>query len=422
MKNVKHKYGKYIAWGITALAVLICAILIYFGLDELGEFFKALGSLMRILSPFIWGLIISYLIMPSMLYYERKIFQPLIDRSRKKHPGRKEHPKLARTLAVILAEIVLLMILTLLVYLVVPQLYESVSTLVANSPEYFDKAYSYLENLFQKNPVIEKYGTKLFGNLTDALTKWGTNTLMPGMESLVSNITSGVYSVLRMVYDLLVGIIASVYVLYNRESIRVHAKKLFYSMFNVKTVNTISGIVDFVDKTFMGYIMGRLIDSAIIGVLCYIGCLILGIPYALLISVIVGLTNVIIFFGPFMGAIPSALLILMVDPVKCLVFIIFIIVLQQFDGNILGPKILSGAIGINGFWVLFSIIVFGGMFGFWGMLLGVPVFVVIYTAIEMLIDQKLKKKNMPTEAGEYENLAYVDTDSGELVKKPAEEQ
>lgn len=421
MKKVKHEYGKYIAWGITALAVLICAILFYFGLDELGSFFKALGSFFRILSPFIWGLIISYLIMPSMLYYEKKIFKPLLEKSRKKHPNRKEHPKLARTFALIMAEIVLLLILALLVYLVVPQLYESISTIVANSPEYFDKAYSYLENLLQKNPAIEKYGTKLFGNLTDALTKWGTNTLMPGMENLVSNITSGVYSVLRVVYDLLIGIIASVYVLYNRESMRVHVKKLFYSMFNTKSVNTLSGIIDFVDKTFMGYIMGRLIDSAIIGVLCYIGCAILGMPYALLISVIVGITNVIIFFGPFMGAIPSALIILMVDPVKCLIFIIFIIVLQQFDGNILGPKILSGAIGINGFWVLFSIIVFGGLFGFWGMLLGVPVFVVIYTAVEMLIDNKLKKKNMPTDAAAYENLAYVDNDSGELVKKPIEE-
>ena len=422
MKNFKHKYGKYIAWGITAFAVIMCGILFYFGIDELGAFFKAIGSFLRILSPFIWGLVISYLIMPAMLWYERKLFTPLYERSRRKHPKRKPHPKAPRVCAVVLAEVVLLLLLTAVVYLIVPQLYESVSTIVANSVDYFDKAYDFIENLLQKNPVIEEYGTKFFGNLTDALESWGKNTLLPGMEGLVSNITSGVYSVVRVLYDLLVGIIASVYVLYNRERIKSHTKKLCYSMFAADTVKEIKDIVDFLDQTFMGYIPGRLIDSAIIGLICYIGCLILKFPFPLLISVIVGVTNVIIFFGPFMGAIPSALIILMVDPLKCLYFIIFIIILQQIDGNIIGPTILSGAIGINGFWVLFSIIVFGGMFGFWGMLLGVPVFVVIYTAIEMLINKKLKKKKLPTDAEDYNNLDYIDPETGTPIKKTEAKQ
>lgn len=415
MKGIKNKYGKYIAWGITALAVIICGILFYFGIDELGSFFKAIGSFLRILSPFIWGLIISYLIMPAMLFYERKLFSPLLERSRKKHPKRKVRPKAARVLAVILAEILLILILTAVVYLIVPQLYESISTIVANSVDYFDKAYEFVDNILQKNPVIEKYGTKIFGNLTEALSNWGENKLLPGMEGIVLNITTGVYSVVRVLYDLIVGIIASVYVLYNRESIRSHVKRVLYSIMSTEAVKTTKDVIDFVDDTFMGYVVGRLIDSAIIGLICYIGCLILKFPYPILISVIVGVTNVIIFFGPFMGAIPSALIILMVDPLKCLYFIIFIIILQQIDGNIIGPKILSGAIGINGFWVLFSIILFGGLFGFWGMLLGVPLFYVVYVAIEKLVDKKLRKKNLPTDIEDYGSMDYIDPDTGNPV-------
>ena len=415
MKREDRK--SYLGWGITALAVVICGILFYFGLDELGSLFKALGKLMRILSPFIWGLVISYLLIPATDMYERRLFDPLLKKSRMKHPKRKQRPKAARALAVTLSEIVLVVLLSAFIYLIIPQLYDSISTIVVNSPEYFDKAYNVLDNLLKDNPMLEEYGTKIFGNLSDALTAWGKNTLLPGMESLVVNITEGVYYVFRFLYDIIVGIIASVYVLYNKESVVSHAKKLCYSLFSPDTVNTISEALDFVDQTFMGFITGRLLDSAIIGVICYICCLLFKFPYALLISVIVGVTNVIIFFGPFMGAIPSALLILMIDPMKCLYFIIFIIVLQQIDGNIIGPRILSGTIGINGFWILFSIILFGALFGFWGMLLGVPFFVVIYTAAEMLINKKLKKKNLPTDAEEYGDVCGINPETGKIIRK-----
>ena len=416
----REERRKYLAWGVTALAVVICGILFYFGLDEMGALFRALGKLMKILSPFIWGLIIAYLLIPSVNLYENRLFTPLLGKFRKKHPKRKARPKAARALAVTLAEIVMVLLLTALVYLILPQLYDSISTIVINSPDYLDKAYKTLEELLKNNPLIEEYGTKIFGNLSDALTSWGKNTLLPGMESLVVNITEGVYYIIRFLYDIIVGIIASVYVLYNKESVSAYAKRICYSLFSTDTVKSLKTAVDFVDQTFMGFITGRLLDSAIIGVICYIGCLILKMPYALLISVIVGVTNVIIFFGPFMGAIPSALLILMIDPMKCLIFIIFIIILQQFDGNILGPRILSGVIGINGFWILFSIIFFGALFGFWGMLLGVPVFVVIYTAIDMFVVKKLKKKKLPTEINEYDELDYFDPETGKAVKKQAE--
>ena len=172
----------------------------------------------------------------------------------------------------------------------------------------------------------------------------------------------------------------------------------------------------------MGFINGKLLDSAIVGLICYIVCAILNMPYALLVSVIVGVTNIIPFFGPFIGAVPSAIIILMVNPMKCLIFIVLIIVLQQVDGNIIGPKILGSSIGINGFWVMFSIILGAGLFGFWGMLLGVPVFVVIYTIINNLIVRKLKSNDLPFNVEEYNDLDHIDPISRQAVKKMKDEE
>ncbi len=413
----KHKYSQYIGWGVTAFAVIACGVLFYFGIDYMGSVINALSKLMGILSPFIWGLVISYLLIPSMMLYERKLFKPLAARLSKTRLRIKKDSRLPRVLSLILAEIVMLLIIAALFYLIVPQVYDSISAIVTNSPSYFDSAYSTIDNLLKDYPEIEQYATKIFGNLTDALTKWGTNTLLPSMENIVANITNGVVYVLKGLYNVVIGMIVSVYILYNKEPFIAHYRKILYSIFSPARAKHIISALRFADKTFMGFISGKLLDSAIIGVLCYLGCVTLKMPYALLISVIVGVTNVIPFFGPFIGAVPSALLVLLVDPKMCLWFIIFVFVLQQLDGNVIGPKILGTSIGINGFWVLFSIVLFGGIFGFWGMLLGVPVFVIIYTALEMLIDRKLKRQKLPTDANEYMNLDYIDPETLELIPK-----
>ncbi len=224
------------------------------------------------------------------------------------------------------------------------------------------------------------------------------------------------------VYNVIIGIIVSVYILSNMERFIAGVRRLTYSLFGIETAEKIRDGLAFTDKTFMGFINGKLLDSAIIGLICYIVCAILNMPYALLVSVIVGVTNIIPFFGPFIGAVPSALIILMVDPMKTLIFVIFIIVLQQIDGNLIGPKILGSSIGINGFWVMFSIILGAGLFGFWGMLLGVPVFVLIYTLIDGAVVKKLKKSDLPWETAEYVDLESIDPVTREIIKKPEAEE
>lgn len=219
---------------------------------------------------------------------------------------------------------------------------------------------------------------------------------------------------------MLIGFVVACYVLSNMELFLAKSKKVLYSMFSVKASKRILKAIRFTDTAFMGFISGKVIDSAIIGVICYICCAIMRMPYVVLVSVIVAVTNIIPVFGPFIGAVPTALIILLVSPMKCLIYVIFIIVLQQIDGNIIGPKILGSSTGINGFWIMFAILLGGGLFGFIGMLLGVPVFVVIYAGLEKLVNDGLKKRGLQTETAEYMDLDYIDDATMRPVRLPKE--
>ena len=410
---------KYLYWGITAFCVVAAAILFYMALNYIGAVGSAISALVKILSPFIWGLVISYLLGPLVRTLENKVFRPLASKLYKKNKRSDGHG-FARGMSILFSEIIMLAVIAALIYLIIPQLYSSIETIVVNSPTYIDNGTQWLTRLLEDYPEIEEYAVQTLGDVNEFLANWLKNTVLPGLGNLITNVGAGVYYVVMAVYNLIIGIIVSVYMLGSKETFKANAKRVMYTLFSVETVKKIFDGLDFTDKTFMGFINGKLVDSAIIGLICYIGCVLLRMPYALLISVIVGVTNVIPFFGPFIGAVPSALLVLLVDPFKCLIFVIFIIVLQQVDGNIIGPKVLGSSIGINGFWVMFSIILGAGLFGFWGMLLGVPVFVVIYTAINEQIDKKLKKSDLPWETADYIGVDYIDPVTYERVMKHAE--
>ena len=362
MRRRFHWDKKYLYWGITAFCVIACAILFYMALNYLDMLKQGITSLFRILGPFIWGLVIVYLLLPLVRFLQRKAFGPICAKIFVKKPAKGE--SFARGLAVVFAEIFMLAIITGL--------------------------------------------SDLLGDVNTDIVSWLQTTILPKLGNLLSNVSMGVRYVVTGVYNLVIGIIVSIYNLSNIEGFTASAKRMIYSIMSVDTARKFLNGLRFTDKTFNGFLMGKLLDSAIIGLICYIVCAILNMPYALLVSVLVGVTNIIPFFGPLIGAIPSSIIILMVDPFKCLIFIIFIILLQQLDGNIIGPKILGSSVGINGFWVMFSIIFGAGLFGFWGMLLGVPVFVVIYTIINESVARKLRRSDLPAEAEAYMNLDYID--------------
>ena len=412
---------KYLYWGVTAFCVIAAAILFYMALNYLPLLRQGLASLLHILSPFIWGLVICYLLTPFMRLVQKKLFGPL-SKKLYKNSKRSDGSRFARSMSVLLSELFLLAVLTALVCLIIPQLYSSLQNMVANSPMYIETASRWITQLLEDFPEIEQYVSQTLGQVNTSLMDWIQNTVLPKLGSLISNVTSGVYYAIMGVYNLVIGIIVSVYVLSNLEQFGASAKRILYSVFSVDMAKKFLEGLEFTDRTFMGFINGKLLDSAIIGLICYIVCSILRMPYALLVSVIVGVTNIIPFFGPFIGAVPSSIIILLVNPVKCLIFIAFIILLQQLDGNIIGPKILGSSVGINGFWVMFSIILGAGLFGFWGMLLGVPVFVIIYAAITGSVTRKLKRSDLPWEAADYMDMAYIDPVTYQPVKKHREEE
>ena len=398
---------KYMYWGITAFCVIACAILFYMALNYLEQVKSMISSAFRILSPFIWGLVIAYLLNPLVRVLHRRVFGPLCARLFRKCK-RRNGSGLARGLSVFFAQIFMLALITGLFFMIIPQIYSSIETIVINSPTYIESLTNWATKMLTNFPEIRAYVTQTLGDVNTDVVTWLQTTVLPKLGSVLSNVGMGVRYVVTGVYNLVIGIIVSVYILGDIEGFSANAKRVLYSLMSVESAKKVLDGIRFTDRTFIGFLNGKLLDSAIVGLICYIVCTILGMPYVLLVSVLVGVTNIIPFFGPLIGAVPSAIIILMVDPVKCLVFVIFVILLQQLDGNIIGPKILGSSVGINGFWVMFSIILGAGLFSFWGMLLGVPVFVVIYTLINDSIDRKLRRNELPVTTEEYTGLDYID--------------
>ena len=397
MKRFDPK-NKYLGWGITAFGVIACSILFFMLLQHGKSIGDAISSLLGILSPIIWGLVIAYLLWPLTKVFQRKLFEPLLKKLRPKKPVR---TSLARGLSVALSILVALIIIAALIWLIIPQIYTSVESIVLNYQEYYDTITGWINKFFENNPEVEEVLLSATGDVSDSLLDWAKTALLPSMGKVVTSVTTGIYAVLRAILDVLIGFVVACYVLSNMELFLAKSKMVLYSMFSVKASKRILKAIRFTDTAFMGFISGKVIDSAIIGVICYICCAIMRMPYVVLVSVIVAVTNIIPVFGPFIGAVPTALIILLVSPMKCLIYVIFIIVLQQIDGNIIGPKILGDATGISSFWVVVAITVGGGFAGVLGMFLGVPIFACLQTLVKYLTDRRLEKRHMPLEACEY---------------------
>ena len=268
---------------------------------------------------------------------------------------------------------------------------------------------NYWSNKFlNDNPSIEQFVVQIVDLYSEEFNNYLNNSIIPQMESLVKTVSLSFISVLKSLWNLLIGLVISIYVLFSKETFAGQSKKIAYALFTTKNANQIISDTRFVSETFIGFISGKIIDSFIIGCICFAGTNILQLPYPLLISVIVGVTNIIPFFGPYLGAIPCVLLIFMENPLQSLYFTIFIILLQQLDGNVIGPKILGQSTGLSGFWVIFSITIFGGWLGVPGMIIGVPFFAVIYAMIKRYTEKKLKKRGLPISSEIYLDVKKID--------------
>lgn len=380
------KYNTISVYAIIVFAVCIMIILLAF---RLNEFINVARKIMSAIAPVVWGFIIAYLMSPLVTKTEGMLNKRMFKK--------KSHARINRTLSILISSIITLSAIITLIALAVPEIIESLSALFNNMPEYLNSLYDSVIAFFNKNPEISStmsgWFENQFENIEKMVLEWVTN-LKPIFEKYLILLKDGVLNFLVGVKDFLLGYIVSIYLLYSKEHFLLQFKKLSYAMLPKKVYDVLMVKGTHANKIFSDFIVGKAVDSLIIGMLCFIILVIFQIPNAMLISFIVGITNMIPFFGPFIGAILSALLVLLTSPSKTLLFIILILVLQQFDGNILGPKILGNKLNLPTFWIIFSIFFFGNLFGFIGMLAGVPVFAVIYALTKEFIEERIRIKNL----------------------------
>ena len=362
--------GILIGFGTISLSVLF-----FFFLYKIGEIKTALDKLFQILAPIIYGGVIAYLLRPICKWLYSKLL--------------KWFPKMQHRTADLLSVGMSLVFGVLVVYamiaILVPQLYYSLLNIWDTLPDKADAFVASLQEKFSGAKDLIDFFDQSSEVLYQSADTWIKETVMPNLSNIVSNVGMSVWKVLLFLKNILIGVIIAAYLLGNRFQFKRQANLLLNRIFKPKWARILSEEAAFIDSLFGGFISGKIVDSAIIGVLCYIGCSAFRFPNALLVSAIVGVTNIIPFFGPFIGAIPSAILIFLEDPSKGLWFVLFVFLLQQLDGNIIGPKILGDRTGLSSFWVLFAIVLFGGLWGLGGMIIGVPLMAVIYDLVRKYV-------------------------------------
>ena len=383
-----YLYGMLAGFGAIALSIIF-----FFLIYRFDGFGSAISTLTGILMPFIYGAVIAYLLKPVCNSIESFLRRFIPEKMN----------GLINALSVALTILFGLLLVYALVMMIVPQLITSVTTLYYTAQANITKFMNWANHLefIENNEQIMELLNSAYAALNTNLDTWIKNTLLPSMQNIVSGAAIGVLNVVTVAKNLIIGIIVAVYMLASRKRFVQQGKLVLHSIVRPRWAQLITEEVKYADRMFGGFINGKIMDSAIIGVLCYIGCLIFKFPSALLISVIIGVTNVIPFFGPFIGAIPATLLILIQNPIKALWFVLFVLVLQQLDGNIIGPKILGNTTGLSSFWVLFAILLFGGLWGFVGMIVGVPLFAVIYDVIKKLVIHGLQRNQELTLLNSY---------------------
>lgn len=400
--NERKKYVRACAALGLTLFLTACAILIFYDTFYMGGTLQSfVTKLIDTLAPVLYGFVMAYLLAPIVNLIERGLKKWTAKSKR----GGKGSAGWMRALSILLTWAVVLLLVYLLMVMLIPQLVESVKTLIANAEDYYYKVYNWLDSFLNEESAVGSWGKqtieRYYDDALDALKKqilpWAQTTL----TNLTGGIWSGIWSVVSFFKNLIIGIIVSIYMLAMKEKSAARCCKLLYGILPEYRAAWVIRATRKADAVFSGFVRGKLMDSLIIGVLCFIGCSILGVPYTPLVSVVIGVTNIIPFFGPVLGAVPSAFLILLVSPLKCLYFIIFIILLQQLDGNVIGPKIIGNATGVSSFWVVVAILVGGGFGGVPGMFLGVPVFACVQMLCKHLINRRLRRHDMPVEAYEY---------------------
>lgn len=406
---MKLKNNKHFQWGMTAFLVIAASLLFYYLLFHSTSIKENLNNSLNVLLPIILGFSMAYLMTPILNNIEHRILFPLCKKLKIKNSNKRT--KIIRVISIVLTVFLFYAIIYSLIAMLVSQIVPSVSNIIVNFDIYINNFIKWLNKLLSDDyPEIGTSVIKLINSLSGDFEIWLNENVLAKTSELIKTVSLSVINVLGFLWDFILGFIISVYVLASKDKFSGQAKKLSYALFNTETANIVINNFRFTHRTFIGFLSGKILVSIIVGLLCYVGTSLLQTPYAALISVVIGVTNIIPYLGPYLGGIPCTILVFVVDPahpLNAVYFAIFILILQQLDGNVLEPKIVGDSTGLAGFWVIISIILFGGLFGVFGMIIGVPVFAVIYAAVKSILNTLLKNKNMPVDTETYTNVAAI---------------
>ncbi len=397
-----HRENIYFRWGITAFAVIVACILASQVITKLPALLAVVKRFFKTLAPVLYGLVIAYLLHPIVDRVEKALSPQL----QKKIRQESRATGIARGIGIFAALLLAALVLWALISMILPGLVDSIATIVRNSQSYYNTLSRWVTNLIDDNPVFANMTEGLMDEIYDYLINFLKNSVLPGLQTVLATLTTSVVGMARQLLNLIIGVIISVYLLSGKKKLLSQMKKLLYGFLGVKKGGAVCNVCTYANRMFGGFIGGKLMDSLIIGILCFLGLSVLNMPYTMLISVIVGVTNIIPFFGPYLGAIPSALLLLVISPIQCLYFIIFILILQQIDGNIIGPMILGDATGLDSIWVVVSILIFGSFWGIVGMVVAVPLFAVLYKLLSETVNRLLVSRGLSTDRADYQKWNY----------------
>ncbi|MBQ8979817.1 MAG: AI-2E family transporter [Oscillospiraceae bacterium] len=399
------KYLTVSAYAVITFFVCVMIVLVIYKMPSIigviGDFFSSIAAVL-------WGFVFAYLLNPVMVRIE-KLLHKLLDR---KTP----HPRLCRSASALISVLLGLGVIAALIAIIVPQMFESIQGILNNMNLYMENIYKWINKLLENSPDLAGYANNAFDQLRMSMMNV-LNNIGPNLAEWGSRIKAGATGIIGGIGNFVIGFIVAIYFLIDKDKFLAQGRKLFTALLPESPRDHLFSLLNRMNKSVVGFLSGKILDSSIIGVICYICMKVLGLEYALLISVIIGVTNIIPFFGPIIGAVPSGLLLLLADPKHALIFVIMVVLLQQFDGHILGPRILSDSTGLSPFWEMFAIFVGGGMFGFPGMVLGVPVFAVIYDVAKDLVESVLKQKGMSPATSDYYMDGSLDLDAEEAPKR-----
>lgn len=410
-KKTQGDIKQYMVVATVIFITFCCCTLFFFMIYRYNGFTDFWKELINILQPIIMGFVLAYLLNPIMKFFEHYIQKGLQGRLK----TREKEKKISRAAAIVCALAVLIGIVTLLVVAVVPSISNSIQELVAGLPEEINNLILWANEFIKGDTEIAALAREGIQKATEFIQSFFSGGVLAKMQTYLVSITTGVISTVKFVINILVGLIVSIYVMFSKENFAGQAKKLLYAIFKPVRANVILNTVHKSNEIFGGFISGKILDSAIVGVLAYIVLSIMHMPDTVLVSVIIGVTNIIPFFGPIIGAVPSFIIIVLQNPMQGIYFLIFVVILQQVDGNIIGPKILGDSTGLSSFWVIFAIMVFGGFWGFFGMLIGVPLMAVIYYIMKNLVEYILRKRGLPESTVNYVDMLSVNKETNQLV-------